>query len=327
VGFHHEPVLVREVTELMEPAGHGEILDGTVGGGGHSLALLERFPDCRILAVDRDPEALAAARTTLAAHGDRVRYLQARFDHAAESLVARGETISGALLDLGVSGHQLDLDSRGFTFRPGAPLDMRMGAGGSTADASSTREASNTGDAGGTGVTAAELLNESDESELLRLFREYGEEPQARRLARAVTLLRGDRPFRTAEDLVEAMAKAYRRPPLAKEKARIFQALRIEVNREMESIDRALPALRDALLPGGVLVVIAYHSLEDRRVKHAFRDWSSGCICPPGLPVCGCGVEPAGAVVTRQAVRPSEAEVEVNPRSRSARLRAWRKAA
>jgi len=309
VGVHHEPVLVREVVELMEPTGHGEILDGTVGGGGHSLALLERYPDCRILAVDRDPEALAAARTTLASHEDRVRFVEARFDHAAESIVAEGGAISGALLDLGVSGHQLDRDSRGFTFRPGAPLDMRMGGAGSGE------------------VTAAMLLNEAEEGELLRLFREFGEEPQARRLARAVTLLRGDRPFRTAEDLVEAMGKAYRRPPLAKEKARIFQALRIEVNREMESIDRALPALRDALLPGGVLAVIAYHSLEDRRVKHAFRDWSSGCICPPGLPICGCGVEPAGAVVTRQAVRPSEAEVEANPRSRSARLRAWRKAA
>ena len=293
----------------MEPAGHGEILDGTVGGGGHSLALLERYPECRILAVDRDPEALAAARATLASHGDRVRFVEARFDHAAESFVAERAALSGALLDLGVSGHQLDRDSRGFTFRPGAPLDMRMGGAGSGA------------------VTAAMLLNEADEGELLRLFREFGEEPQARRLARAVTLLRGDRPFRTAEDLVEAMAKAYRRPPLAKEKARIFQALRIEVNHEMESIDRALPALRDALLPGGVLAVIAYHSLEDRRVKHAFRDWSSGCICPPGLPVCGCGVEPTGAVVTRQAVRPSDAEVEANPRSRSARLRAWRKAA
>jgi len=254
-----------------------------------------------------------------------VRYLQARFDHAAESLLAQGESISGALLDLGVSGHQLDLDSRGFTFRPGAPLDMRMGGGGS--DEGNGAVSGERSGEGSAEVTAAELLNEADESELLRLFREFGEEPQARRLARAVTLLRGDRPFRTAENLVEAMAKAYRRPPLAKEKARIFQALRIEVNREMESIDRALPALRDALLPGGILAVIAYHSLEDRRVKHAFRDWSSGCICPPGLPVCGCGVEPAGAVVTRQAVRPSEVEVEVNPRSRSARLRAWRKAA
>jgi len=321
VGVHHEPVLVREVAELMEPAGHGEILDGTVGGGGHSLALLERYPDCRILAVDRDPEALAAARTTLAAHGDRVHYIHARFDHAAENLVAKGAAITGALLDLGVSGHQLDRDSRGFTFRPGAPLDMRMGGGGS-GEGSGERAVAGSGE-----ITAALLLNEADETELLHLFREFGEEPQARRLARAVTLLRGDRPFRTSEDLVEAMAKAYRRPPLAKEKARIFQALRIEVNREMESLDRALPALRDALLPGGVLAIIAYHSLEDRRVKHAFRDWSSACICPPGLPVCGCGIEPAGAVVTRQAVRPSEAEVEANPRSRSARLRAWRKAA
>jgi len=308
-GTYHEAVLVREAVELLEPAGRGEIMDGTVGGGGHSLALLERYPECRILAVDRDPEALTAARHRLAVHGARVRFLAARFDEAARLAGVSGPTLSGALLDLGVSGHQLDRDARGFTFRPDAPLDMRM-----------------SGAEEGT-PTAADLLNERDESDLRRIFRELGEERRAGRLAKAVTLLRGDRPFRVAGDLVEALGKAFRRPPTPQEKARAFQAVRIEVNRELESLDEALPALREALLPDGVLVVISYHSLEDRRVKHTFQDWSGRCTCPPGLPVCACGVRSTGRVLTPRVIRPSAGEVEVNPRARSARLRAWRKAA
>jgi 16S rRNA (cytosine1402-N4)-methyltransferase len=307
--FHHQPVLVREVVSLMEPAGRGEIMDGTVGGGGHTLALLERFPECRILAVDRDPEALSAARERVARYGGRVRFFEGGFEEAARAAAAEGPMLSGALLDLGVSAHQLDRDARGFTFRPEAPLDMRM-----TGDKSP-------------GPTAADLLNTLEEPELLRIFREYGEEPQARRLAKAVTLLRGDRPFRIADDLIEAMAKAFRRPPTIKEKARCFQALRLELNREMEALDAALPALKEALRPGGILVVISYHSLEDRRVKRAFQGWSQSCVCPPSLPVCMCGGRAQGSLLTRRVVRPDEIELEANPRSRSARLRAWRKAA
>ncbi len=293
----------------MESAGCGEILDGTVGGGGHARALLERYPECRVLGVDRDPAALRSAGAALAPFGDRVRLVEGSFDDVAQELRAHGERISGALLDLGVSGHQLDVDARGFTFRPGAPLDMRMGGEGSGER------------------TAADLLNEEDEGALLRIFREWGEEPRARRLARAVVLLRGDRPFRTSDHLVEAMAKAYGRPPTPQDRARIFQALRMEVNREMDALDRALPAIREALLPGGVVAVIAWHSLEDRRVKAAFREWSEGCICPPALPICGCGRKPEGELLTRKAVKASPAEVESNPRARSARLRVWRKAA
>lgn len=305
----HRPVMVEEVVAHMEPARDGEIMDGTVGGGGHSLALLERYPRCRILAVDRDPQALEAARVALREHEDRVRFMEARFDEAAASIAASNGRLSGALLDLGVSAHQLDVDERGFTFRPDAPLDMRMAAVGPNEP------------------TAADLLNELDEEELGRVFREYGEETRWRRLAKAVVLLRGDRPFRVAADLIEAMGKAFRRPPTVKEKARVFQALRIEVNGEIEALDVALPALRDALRPGGVMTVIAYESLTDRRVKHAFREWSRGCICPPDLPVCACGRDPLGAPVVRRVVRPSADEVADNPRARSARLRSWRKAA
>ncbi len=306
--FHH-PVLVEEVLEALEPAARGEVLDGTVGGGGHSRALLERYQECRVLAVDRDPEALEEARASLREFGDRVRFLRARFDDAARGAGLAGPSLAGALLDLGVSAHQIDADHRGFTFRPEAPLDMRMDAGE------------------GGGVTAAELLNERTEEDLARLFRRYGEEPRARRLAREVVRRRVHEPLRTSGDLVDVMATVFGRPPQVKEKARVFQALRIEVNEELEALDAALPALRDALLPGGVFVVIAYHSLEDRKVKNAFREWSRACVCPPELPICTCRGEALGELMTRRVLRPSSTEVEVNPRSRSARMRVWRKAA
>lgn len=309
-GSYHLPVLVEEVVEVMEPAGSGEILDGTVGGGGHARALLEAYPECRILAVDRDPEALERARRELAPWGDRVRYVQARFDEAARGAGLAGPALAGALLDLGVSSHQIDRPERGFSFRSDSiPLDMRMG--GEASDA----------------PTAADLLNESDEEDLVRIFRELGEEPRARRLAREIVRRRAEAPFRTAGDLLEAMGRVYGHAPLPKERARVFQALRIEVNEELEALDRGLPFLRDALLPGGVLVVISYHSLEDRRVKNAFRDWARECVCPPGMPICTCRGEPLGTLLTRKVVRPSTEEVEANPRARSARMRAWRKAA
>ncbi len=305
----HRPVLVKEVVSALEPAAHGEILDGTVGGGGHSRALLERYPECRILAVDRDPEALEEARRALSDFGTRVRFLEARFDEAAEGASLAGPSLSGALLDLGVSTHQIDSDRRGFTFRPEAPLDMRMSAG----------------QAGST--TAAALLNERSEDDLTRIFRRYGEEPRARRLAGAVARRRKEAPLGVAGDLIEVMAEVFGRPPHVKEKARVFQALRIEVNGEMEALERSLPAIREALLPGGVFVVVSYHSLEDREVKNAFREWGRSCVCPPALPVCRCRGEPLGEVLTRRVVRPSEAEVQENPRARSARMRVWRKAA
>lgn len=308
---YHVPVLVDEVVRLLkEGPDEGEILDGTVGGGGHARAILEGIPGSRLLAVDRDPEAVAEARRVLARWEGRVRFLQARFDEAARGAGLLGPSLRGAVLDLGVSSRQLDEAERGFAFRTGeAPLDMRMG-----------------GEAEGE-PTAADILNQEDQEELARLIRRYGEEPRARRLAAEVVRRRRERPFETADDLVEAMTGAFGRPPTVKEKARVFQALRIKVNRELESLEEGLPRVRDALLPGGVMVVIAYHSLEDRPVKNAFREWSRSCVCPPGLPVCVCRGEPLGETLTRKVVRPSHAELQANPRARSARLRAWRKAA
>lgn len=304
---YHEPVMADEVLSLMQPRGGALVLDGTLGGGGHTRALLEACPGCRVIAVDRDPEALAEAERALAPLRTRVRFLHARFDAAPDDAEIRGRGLDGALLDLGVSSHQLDDESRGFAFRRGVALDMRMDV---TQDEDAVR-----------------FLAEADEEELSRVFRDLGEEPRARRLAREIVKRRATEPLATSDDLVAALAVSLGRAPTAQDKARIFQAVRIAVNQELESLERGLPAIRDALKGGGVLVVIAYHSLEDRLVKNAFREWSARCVCPPESPVCTCRGRPLGETLTRKPLRPSDAEVARNPRARSARLRAWRRAA
>ncbi len=304
---YHEPVLVAEVLGLLDPEDGGLFLDGTVGGGGHAERLLRSCAACRLLAVDRDPEALEVARKALAPFRDRVRFLHCRYDEVGADPEVRDQGLDGVLLDLGVSSHQLDEERRGFTFRRRVALDMRM-------DLSQKED-------------AAHFLADAREERLTQVFREYGEEPRARRLAREVVKRRRTEPLETADDLVAALTVALGRSPSAQDKARIFQAVRIAVNEELEVLERALPLLRDALKDGGVLVVIAYHSLEDRVVKHAFREWSKSCICPPELPVCVCRGRPLGETLTRRPIRPSESEIEANPRARSARLRAWRKAA
>lgn len=304
---YHEPVMGTEVIELLALRPGGFYLDGTVGGGGHTRMILDACPDCRVLAVDRDPEAREAAREAVGEDRGRVRFMAARFDHAPADPEVRDRGLDGALLDLGVSSHQLDADVRGFAFRRGVTLDMRMN--------------------GVEGADARDLLRRADEDHLARVFRDYGEEPRARRLAREVVKRRATEPLETSDHLVAALAVSLGRPPSAKEKARIFQAVRIAVNEEMDALESGLPAIRDALNEGGVLVVIAYHSLEDRVVKHTFREWSRSCVCPPELPACTCRGKPLGETLTRKVLRPTEAEVERNPRSRSARLRAWRRAA
>lgn len=304
--FHHDPVLGPRAVELLDPHGSSLYLDGTVGGAGHARLILERCDECRLLAVDRDPEALAAAREALAPWVDRVRFLEARFDRVAGDLEVRDAGLGGALLDLGVSSHQIDEDRRGFTFRTGAPLDMRMSS---------------------TGPTAADLLNTSSEGELGEIFRDFGEERRWRALAREVVRRRADTPFETSDHLVAAMTRVAGGSVQHQDKARIFQSLRIALNGELEALARTLPALRDALHAGGVLVVIAYHSLEDRLVKHAFREWSRACVCPPELPICVCRGRPLGTALTRKPERPGADEIAANPRARSALLRAWRKAA
>jgi len=305
-GPYHAPVLGPESMDLLGPRGSGLYLDGTVGGGGHALLLLERCPRCRLLAVDRDPEALEAAGEALADYADRVRFLEARFDTAPTDAEVQSDGLAGALLDLGISSHQVDRTGRGFSFRSGAPLDMRMS---------------------GRGTTAAEFLNQEDEAELARVLREFGEEPRARALAREIVRRRQDAPLETSDDLVAALTRVLNRPAEHQEKARVFQALRIAVNDELEALEAALEGIREALNEGGVLAVISYHSLEDRAVKHTFREWSRECVCPPGFPVCTCRGRALGTTLTRKPVRPGTEEVAANPRARSALLRAWRKAA
>jgi 16S rRNA (cytosine1402-N4)-methyltransferase len=302
--FVHIPVLLDEVLRLL--AGCRRVLDGTAGGGGHARALADAGAE--VLALDRDPAAVRAAAAALAG---RVTVLTLDFAEAADDPTVRAFAPDGVLLDLGVSSPQLDEPARGFTFRPGAPLDMRM-----------------TGDGGrGSGdgePSAADLLNVADEAELAQLFRDYGDEPRARALARTIVRRRAERPFAVSDDLVNAIRAVLGPTSGPADFARLFQAVRIAVNGELERLGRALPALRDLVAPGGVIAVIAYHSGEDRIVKHTFREWARACVCPPGQPVCTCRGRPLGAVLTKHPLEAAEAEVAANPRARSARLRAFR---
>ena len=299
---YHEPVMLSEVLSFLAPERGGVYLDGTLGGGGHARAILDSTPRTSLLALDRDVDALDHARAALTAYGDRLVLRQGNYAEAV-SIFDLGEgALAGVLLDLGVSSHQIDTDARGFSFRPGVPLDMRMS---------------------GRGATAEELLSTLSAEELTEIFRVYAEERRARRLAAAIVERRSCSRLRTSDDLVTVIEAVWGRPPAASDLARVFQALRIAVNEELDSLERALPVLRSLLVPGGRMVVIAYHSLEDRLVKRSFRDWSRDCVCPPGIPVCRCRGRPLGRELTRGPVRPAADEVASNPRARSALLRAW----
>ena len=301
---YHAPVLATEVADLLRGCAH--VLDGTLGGGGHALLLLEQ--GARVTALDRDPEAIAAARARLHEYQESSRFRALLGNYADLDAVPElgSARFDGILLDLGVSSHQLDDPRRGFSFREGAPLDMRMGD-----DAP---------------LTAADWLNATPELELLRVFREYGDERRAARLAREVVRRRATRPFVISDDLVGALRGALGPRSGPPDFARLFQAVRIENNDELGGLAYALPALRDRLEPGGIMAVIAYHSGEDRIVKGAFRDWSTDCVCPPRQPMCTCRGRALGALVTRRSITATPAEVAANPRARSARLRAWRSA-
>lgn len=302
---YHAPVLAEETLALLD--GARRVLDGTLGGGGHSQALLER--GAMVTGIDRDPQAIAMARARLASWEETGRFRAFLGNYADLDQIGAldGERFDGILIDLGISSHQIDSTERGFSFREGAPLDMRMG-----------------GDAR---MDAADLLNEADEDEVERILRDFADEPRARRLAREIVRRRENRPFVTSDDLVGAIRGALGPRTGPGDFARIFQGIRIAVNDELAGLARALPALRDRLEPGGVLVVIAYHSGEDRQVKHAFRDWSTACTCPPRQLQCTCRGVPLGELLTRKATIAGSDELARNPRARSARLRAWRAAA
>lgn len=305
VGAYHIPVLLPEVETLLASA--STVLDCTLGGGGHTAALLER--GMRVTGIDRDPRALAAARERLAEY-ERIgqfRALLGNYANLEGAGLAYSERFDGILLDLGVSSHQFDDLARGFSFREGAPLDMRMGT-----DAD---------------LGADELLNTIDEVDLSALLRAYADEPRAARLAREIVRRRERRPFATADDLVDAIRAVLGPRSGPPDFARIFQAVRIAVNDELAGLERALPRLRDRLTAGGVLAIISYHSGEDRLVKHAFREWSTACTCPPRQMVCTCRGVPLGETLTKRPITADEVEIEGNSRARSARLRAWKRGA
>lgn len=307
--FAHAPVLLQESLELLGLFPDATVVDGTVGGGGHAAAILERTaPAGLLVGLDRDEDALAAAADRLAGYGDRVRLIHASFRELGRVLAGLGlPAVDGVLLDLGVSSPQLDRPERGFRFAEAVtgetPLDMRM-----------DRRAPH---------TAAELLASASVEQLEAWLREYGELPGARRLANAIDAARRRAPLRTARDLLAVIDGAHvgrgrRHHPATL----VFQALRIAVNDELAALDAGLEAAIEHLRPGRRLVVISYHSLEDRLVKHRFRDEQRGCVCPPRIPVCVCGVRPRLRVVTRRSLQPGAHELAANARSRSARLRA-----
>ena len=299
----HAPVLVAEVCAALADA--TRVLDGTLGGGGHSEALLMRGH--HVTGLDRDATALAVARERLATweQSGAFEAVQGNHDEIDAVHALNGQTWDGILLDLGVSSRQLDDDARGFSFRPGVALDMRM-------DPSAP-------------ISAADWLNTSDEATLTQVFKEAGDEPKARRLAREILHRRGRELFATSDDLVGAIRAVLGPRSGPGDFARLFQAVRIAVNDELGGLARGLVSLRERLAPGGVLAVIAYHSGEDRVAKHAFRVWSAACTCPPKHPFCTCGGVALGESITRKPILAQQSEIMTNGRARSAHLRLWRR--
>jgi 16S rRNA (cytosine1402-N4)-methyltransferase len=308
--FRHVPVMAGEVLRYLAPHPGGIYLDGTLGGGGHARLILEASaPDGLLVGLDRDPSALAAARARLACFGERAILRQGNYAEMATHLDSLGiDRLDGVLLDLGVSSHQLDTATRGFSFREDGPLDMRMNPAEAT--------------------SAATVIAEADAEELKRIFREYGEERWAGRIAREIVAVRARQPIVSTAQLAELVSRVVpggRAPQRIHPATRVFQALRIHVNGELECLKAGLDAAWRSLKVGGRLVVISFHSLEDRIVKLDFRALTTGCICPPRLAVCCCGRQPVGRLLSGKAVRAEEQETKGNPRARSAVLRAIEK--
>jgi 16S rRNA (cytosine1402-N4)-methyltransferase len=308
MAFSHVAVMAGEVVELLRPAPQRRYLDGTLGGGGHAeQILIASSPDGQLLGIDKDDEALAAARERLARFGARLIIRKESFSAAGQLLSQIGwASVHGVILDLGVSSHQLESGERGFSFRLSGRLDMRMDA----------QQA----------LDAYQIVNTYSATELERILRDYGEEPHARRIAAAIVAARETKPIETTAELVDIVArlKAGRRRE-HHPATQTFQALRIAVNRELEELDRFLDRGYELLEPGGRMVVISFHSLEDRRVKTAFRKWSQDCLCPPRTPRCLCGWSRKARLLTKKPIVPSATEMATNSRARSAKLRAVEK--
>ena len=303
--FHHISVLLNECIDNLNIRPDGIYVDGTMGGGGHSLEIAKRLTTGRLICIDQDPNAHEAAGKRLAEYKDRITFVRDNFGNIKSILDSLGiEKIDGMLLDIGVSSHQLDEAERGFSYQQDAPLDMRMNPDRP--------------------FSAYDVVNGYDEDELDRVIFTYGEERWARRIAQFIVKAREAKPIETTGELVDVIKKAVPKgarkdgPHPAK---RTFQAIRIEVNGELEVLQRAIDDVAARLAVGGRLCIITFHSLEDRIVKEAFRKQENPCICPPQFPVCVCGKKPLGRVITRKPILPSKEELEENPRSRSAKLR------
>ena len=307
--FHHIPIMLPEVMELLQPQRGGIFVDGTLGGGGHSEGILSGLSEGRLYGIDRDGNAIAAASARLAPFGDKFKAIRGNFFDMKELLMAEGVTgVDGILLGLGVSSHQLDTPERGFSYHADAPLDMRM----------DDRAA----------LSAYDVVNGYSVEELADIIKEYGEERFAFRVANAIAREREKEPINSTVQLAEIIKSAI---PAANRREgphparRTFQAIRIEVNGELAELGQAIKHAHDLLNPGGVLAVITFHSLEDRIVKQTFKKFENPCTCDPRAPMCTCGKAPTAKILTKKPIIPGEEELETNPRSRSSKLRGIQK--
>ena len=308
--FKHTSVLLAETIENLQINPQGIYLDGTLGGGGHAFEAAGRLAENgRLIGIDQDEDAIAAAGKRLEPYRERVTLIRDNYANAAQALAGIGVYgVDGIVLDLGVSSYQLDNEERGFSYRYDAPLDMRM-------DRRQT-------------LSAKEIVNEYSETELTRILRDYGEEKFAKNIAKHIVAARKDKPLETTgelNDIIKAAIPAKMRATGGHPSKRTFQAVRIECNRELEVLKSSLDGLIALLNPGGRLCVITFHSLEDRIVKSAFRKNEKPCTCPPDFPVCVCGQASKGTVITKKPILPSEQEMEVNSRAKSAKLRVFEK--
>lgn len=304
--FQHIPVLFQETMEGLNIRENGIYVDCTVGGGGHSAGILERLKGGRLIAIDQDRDALEAAKDRLREDPDRVTFIHDNFSHLDSILeTCHISNVDGILMDIGVSSHQLDDGARGFSYHENAPLDMRMDQ---KADI----------------PTAADIVNRYSQEELTEIFYRYGEERWAKRIAEFIVMGRNAQPLETTFDLVTLIKKAIPKKVRMQDKhpaKRVFQALRIEVNHELDVLSHTLDIAVDHLSPRGRLCVISFHSLEDRIVKNKFRELQKGCTCPPELPVCVCGNSSKVRIITNRPIQAQEEELRENPRARSAKLR------
>ena len=307
--FNHKSVLLDETIEGLNIKDDGIYVDGTLGGGGHSFEIAKRLKSGRLVGIDQDPDAIKAAEVRLESYKDRVDIVKSNYENIGEILKSKNiEGVDGILLDLGVSSYQLDTPSRGFSYMSDAPLDMRM-------DTESER-------------TAYDIVNGYTEQELFRIIRDYGEDRFAKNIAKHIVQKRSEKSIETTfelNEIIRASIPAKVRETGGHPSKRTFQAIRIELNRELEVLENSLNTMIDLLNDKGRLCIITFHSLEDRIVKSAFNTAEKPCICPPGFPVCVCGKKSKGKHLTKKAISPTDEELLTNPRSKSSKLRIFEK--